>query len=446
MESGNRPFPGMRLLVWGVAGLVGVALAVVASGWHAPQHLVARYLPSGIRDQGVSPEALTRVVADHVVHGHMAKAEQVYRQTMRLHPQDVTLALKLAHLYALDKQRLKAEAVYHKAVALEPSGADELQSFEAALTAYRQAAAFADVAQEPRAQWAELLLYHQQLDEVAQYADELFQRHGSREVGRYFKGRLALARQQVFDAIDTLHQVTRGTPLFAPAQYYLGLAYLQQDNVPLAKDAFARVLALAPEVVEPYHILARLHMQTRDFAQALAVGETLRTVRPNDPGAHRLIGHALLALGEASKALGSLKTLAEQAPADPRGYYDLGLGYRQNHQEQEAHAAFEKALALHPSRLEALSQIVDMALTKGQPEKARERVLSQLRVSPYDPSLYKLLGAIFAAEDAGCGSRRGFFKSKRQLSPQPKAVGTLRTTERAPLGVEPGAWRSEGNF
>ena len=134
------------------------------------------------------------------------------------------------------------------------------------------------------------------------------------EAGRCLKGRLALARQQVLEAVPTLQQVIKEAPSLAPAHYYLGLAYLRQENVQLAKDAFAKVLELAPNVVEPYLTLARLHMQTRAFEQALVVGEKLLTVRPHDPRAHRIVGHALLAQGETAKAIAALKTVTAQAP------------------------------------------------------------------------------------------------------------------------------------
>ena len=414
----------VKFLVCSICALVGAVSYVAFSVWQEPQRLVALYLHIGASDQVATPEALTQVVATYVANGDMAKAENTYRQALVLRPQDITLQLQLAHLYALQNKRVKAEAAYQKAVALDPryvrphlASEDvsiDLQQFEAALAAYRQAAAFADAAHGPKAQWAELLLYHNQLDEVAQYADERLQTRDGMEAGRFLTGRLVLARHQVPEAVTTLQQVIKEVPNFAPAHYYLGLAYLRQEHVQLAKDAFAKVLELAPDVVEPYLILARLHMQTRTFEQALVVGEKLLTARPNDPRAHRIVGHTLLAQGETAKAIASLKTVTEQAPQDPRGYYELGLGYRQHNQEQEAFVAFEKVLALNPPLLDALSQIVDIALTKGQPDKARERVLSQLRVSPHDPYLYNLLGTIFLAEDEGCGAKRGVLKSKKR--------------------------------
>ena len=158
-------------------------LYVSYSAWQDPQRLVVLSRHVGASDQLAMPEALTQVVALYVTNGDMARAENTYRQALVLRPQDITLQLQLAYLYALQNKRVEAEAAYQKAVALDPRYARPhlasgdvsvaLQQFEAALAAYRQAAAFADVAHGLKAQRAELLLYHNQLDSVAQYADEL---------------------------------------------------------------------------------------------------------------------------------------------------------------------------------------------------------------------------------------------------------------------------------
>src|SRR5207244_5076775 len=67
---------------------------------------------------------------------------------------------------------------------------------------------------------------------------------------------------------------------------------------------------------------------------------------------------------------------------------------RQQQQEHNALAAFEKALVLNPHLADALAQIATMSMAKGEGQKALDRVHLQLRTSPNNPAIYYLLGPL----------------------------------------------------
>ena len=92
----------------------------------------------------------------------------------------------------------------------------------------------------------QLAIGQNRLDEVAKYADELSKTPDGRLLGRSFGGYLALAQGQTEEAIKTLQDVVQRAPTLAPAYYYLGIAYLAQQNPLAAKTAFTEVLRLAP--------------------------------------------------------------------------------------------------------------------------------------------------------------------------------------------------------
>jgi superkiller protein 3 len=373
--------------------------------------------------QTLTPAAVAQAVAQHVARGEFASTAALYRQALAQHPSDVTLSFHLAHLYALQHHTTAAEAAYQQALALDPRRARprrlptatpmESQRFQAALAAYQQAIVFASLAQGDAAQRAELWLSHQQFDAVTHYADTLLRTPEGRGAGRTLQGRLALAQHQVSAALTLLQQALAVAPDFAPAHYALGLAYYQQGSLQLAKHALATAFTLAPEVAPLAQTLAQWHMQTRAFDQALAVGEGLRATYPQQPSAYRILGHAWLALGEPARGLTALQTAATYAPQDPRSYYELGLGYRQDAQESAALQSFEQALTLNPFFLEALLQVVDMSLVKGETAKARERVLAHLQVVPNAPQLYTLLGSILFAEDERCRGNNNVHEVRR---------------------------------
>jgi len=69
-----------------------------------------------------------------------------------------------------------------------------------------------------------------------------------------WKGRLALAKGQSVDAIAILQDVVREQPTLALAHYYLGLALMANNNLPLAKTSFEEATRLAPNLVEAHQL------------------------------------------------------------------------------------------------------------------------------------------------------------------------------------------------
>ena len=393
-------------------GLVVLGILVVARLWPDLPPRVAQAVPWGAPPQTIPLDRLSQVVAPHVAQGAFARVAALYRQALAQHPTEVTLILRLAHLAAVQHQPAEAERLSQHAVALtarltpppRPTAAAPTAPppFADAMVAYRLAVIFATLAPSLPAQRAELWLYQQQFDAVAAYADQLLHTQNGLAAGQTLQGRLALARQQVPEAITAFQHALRAAPDSAAAHYGLGVAYLQQQQVQLATHAWATAHTLAPAVLELAHALAHLHMEARAFTQALAVGHRLLAAQPQHPTAHRIVGQAWLALGEPTNGLAALQAMTAQAPHEARSYYDLGIGYRQYQQESAALQAFERALTLDPLGREALRQLVDMALVKGEMAQARRRVLRHLQVAPDHPEAYTLLSRILFAEDERC--------------------------------------------
>ena len=243
-----------------------------------------------------------------------------------------------------------------------------------------------------------MYLRQNKLAEAAQYADELRNTPNGDIAGRFMQGRLALARPQPADAMTIFQEVIKRQPTFAPAHYYLGLAHLQNGNIQLGRIALTEAMKQAPAYVEPRLALASLYLQTREFS--LAIEAAQKWCRPNHTIPKRSYSWAepTRATAKAPRRFTSFKTATDHSPQDPAGYYYLGLGYRAQKQEGQALQAFEKALSLNPNLIDALSQVVDMYLTKKEPAKALARGVDQLRTAPQDPLLYNLLGSIYLAQ------------------------------------------------
>ena len=76
----------------------------------------------------------------------------------------------------------------------------------------------------------ELALRQHKLDDAARYVDELLKSSAGIIAGKYWKGRLALVKNQFADAMVILQDVVKEQPTLAPAHYYLGLAQLSNTK------------------------------------------------------------------------------------------------------------------------------------------------------------------------------------------------------------------------
>jgi tetratricopeptide (TPR) repeat protein len=79
--------------------------------------------------------------------------------------------------------------------------------------------------------------------------------------------------------------------------------------------------------------------------------------------------------------------------------------------DKEALAEFEKTLSLDSNFIDALSQIAEIHLAKGQAEKALERCNAQLKIVPNNPVIYNLLGRIYFVEKKDDKAEEYFKKS-----------------------------------
>ncbi len=257
----------------------------------------------------------------------------------------------------------------------------------------------------------ELTLRQNKLDDAAKYVDEFLKTKEAKTTGKYWRGRLALAKGQPGEAISLLQDAVHEQPTFAPAHYYLGLALLANNNLPSAKMSLSEAIKLTPNLAEAHLALIRLHMQARNFDQAIEAAQSFLTLQPDNPVIYLAIGDAYMGQKEFVKAITAFQTAIEKAPKDAKNHYYLGMGYLAQHKEPEALAAFEQALALQPHAFEPLAQIVTLLDNKGALDKAIQRVHTQLQASPQNALMYTLLGQLYSRQRNDTEAEAAFKKA-----------------------------------
>src|SRR4029453_9733697 len=171
------------------------------------------------------------------------EAEAVYEKAATLAPKDASPWLALGDFYVLTQQFDNAVSTYKKAAALKP---------ETGLT-----------------KLLELTLQQNKLDDTAKYIDEFLKTKDAKTTGKYWRGRLALAKDQPGEAIPLFQDAVHDQPTLALAHYFLGVALHANNNLPSAKIALSEAIKPAPHLAEAHLTLIRLHMHARNFDQAM---------------------------------------------------------------------------------------------------------------------------------------------------------------------------------
>ncbi len=120
---------------------------------------------------------------------------------------------------------------------------------------------------------------------------------------------------------------------------------------------------------------------------------------PEDPDAHRYLGHVLLLLGEHDQARTIATRATELAPRDPRTWSDLGRVQVLSRRVRDAIPCFEQAVALAPGYADGWHNL-GLALKQiGQPERAFEAVRQSLLIDPTRADSYIALGNLLVEHD-----------------------------------------------
>lgn len=134
----------------------------------------------------------------------------------------------------------------------------------------------------------------------------------------------------------------------------LGAAYMNQQKMAEALQAFERAISLDPNLViaRTNHAIALFNNQQVERSRDVLLDEVTQKY-PSEFRAWYNLGIAYKSLGQTEPAIAAFSRVAQLQPDDVDTHYHLGLMYAQAQKHQEAIAAFEKALSLSPYHVSA---------------------------------------------------------------------------------------------
>ena len=153
----------------------------------------------------------------------------------------------------------------------------------------------------------------------------------------------------------------------------LGIAYLHQGDIALAKDKLDRALAEAPNSADVHSARAMLFEHMHNADQADAEFRTSLRLAPHDPDVVNNYAVYLCQNGRTEEGVRRFEEAAHNAlyRTPEAAYTNAGVCLRASKRDEEARADFGRALAVRPNFAEAVYQLTELQFQHGELAPAR---------------------------------------------------------------------------
>jgi tetratricopeptide (TPR) repeat protein len=233
-------------------------------------------------------------------------------------------------------------------------------------------------------------------------------------------------------AIGDLRAVLRDQPRSVALQRTLAAAYLANKQPALAEETLRALLQAAPNDAEARIELAQLLAQTGRVPQSVTVLEDTVKQLPDNAQAREGLIRGYLAAGNLQGARAAAEELKTRQPQSAAGFYYAGIIAAQDKRWDESQSNFKRALQLQPNRLDVLSSLVRVEVSRGSYDAAIGTMQTALEHDPNNADLLNLLGEVYFDrqdfKDAGDAFARASAQDPRQWQ-------ALRNLARVKLAV-----------
>jgi len=180
----------------------------------------------------------------------------------------------------------------------------------------------------------------------------------------------------------------------AAAHYARARAAFSGGDWEVAKQEYAKALALRPQFLEARLDLARLQVARRDFDAALASIDAALKIDAKNVDAQLIRAAALIGQRKTDLALRLLGPVLAANPNNPDVHFESGVVNMAAARYQEAEAAFRKTWELEPGNARGLAGMAETHLAQNEPAKAVELLQAEVAKHPDRGDLHLALANI----------------------------------------------------
>ena len=238
----------------------------------------------------------------------IAEAEQVLQAGIQTSPESAPLYIDLANMFMSEGKAADADAVLDKLRAQLPKSAEAAIAIgdyyvlrrdnDKALSEFRRGLSISPNNLEIEKRIEELYLVSGRTEEASKLDSQLTKQAPKDVHVSILHGRLLMAQGKQQDAIIALQNAVKNAPDSAPAHYYLGLAYWQNENLGQANGELLEAVRVSPGFPLALQSLARLNMAQNHLPEAQSYAKELVQRFPADVNYRLLLGGIYLREGK----------------------------------------------------------------------------------------------------------------------------------------------------
>jgi tetratricopeptide (TPR) repeat protein len=215
---------------------------------------------------------------------------------------------------------------------------------------------------------------------------------------RTLEAQTLLAKGETKKAVRVMEVLDKTYPNAPAIEYYLALAYLQDNNSSQAIAELKKAVVHNPDYVEAILALAKLNLQNNNPQDVISAMIELVRKQPSSTAGQVLLVEAYRAVGRLDDAIAVLRQEIVAMPQKAQGHYLLGVVLRQQGKTDEARQAFERTLQLAPDNLLPIDQLVGLDIENNDLKSAMQRVQAAFQKSPNSASLYVIESKVYIAQ------------------------------------------------
>jgi len=339
------------------------------------------------------------------------EALAVYRQMTELFPKDPQPPFLVGSILLAQGQQADARKAFEKSVEISPDYLPPVEKLvDLDIAEQQYAAALARVEKQidknPKLAQAWALkgkIYLAQRDFAHAEPDLLkaVELDPKLEPAYLLLGQLYVASNRQEEAIAKLTAFVENnkSAQAAPALMQLGMINEQMKHFDAARDAYEKLLAIAPNFAPALNNLANLYSERfRELDKAYDLAKKANEAAPNEPHLADTLGWILFKKGDYGNALRLLQESAGKLPDQPEIQFHLGMAHYMVGEEKPARIALQKAAdtsADFPGKDEARQRLALLAINAGTANAgARTELEKYLRERPNDPAALARLAEI----------------------------------------------------
>ena len=198
------------------------------------------------------------------------------------------------------------------------------------------------------------------------------------------------------EAIPYLEKVQTWYPRAnVDAAYILGVSYIQAQDYPQARKAFAKMFDVPADSGASYLITARMLFRQEFIPIAEDYSQKAIAADPKLPLAHQLLGEIHLFTSKIPEAINDFQQELAINPAYPPALYKLADAYSRVQKYDEAERLLQRSIWLDASSTGPYILMGKILQKKGEPVLAIRTLQRAVAMDPNNPITHHLLGQAY---------------------------------------------------